>query len=730
MKLSVVERGMLASVFLCGPLAVMAEGEGDLGTIMVESSTISINKPAKTEVSTVSTIDEETIRILGPKHLNEVLQGIPGLTADVRGGEVAEIHMRGVGQQEFMFEDTGVAIVIDGVPVMQNGGKVRINLEAIETIKVIKGSASYLYGNTARAGAVVITTKKAKNKNEYSAKVETGSYGYRDAVATVYKGTDSFGMNINVNYRSDDGFWEESALETKSVNGKLQYYLDDSSDVTFAVDVTDKYEESIRGNVTGETLAKQNPAGVSDGNISFTKDNDVSLNKYFITYQKSFSEASNLLLSTYRYSDLFDYRSTPYDSDGDGFDDTHGTQNNEDLVQSGIKLEYRLGRPAVAVMLGLDVGKVAYDDKVETLADFTATSRGRTSYYYGGEYTDLSSSERKNAVYAELRNTFGNKLTTTLNARYDVQAFDYSVQVNDFDGTVWSLNTTSRDDRFKNASYRAGLAYDVSDAAVLYTNVSTGFRVPTINQKYWGDFDSSKQNNPDLDVETSINYELGFRGDIHVTDNKLSYQVSVFQIDTKDIISKELGAYNNDSLKNENVGDARNRGLELSLASDRSKILSFNLAYTFLSAKYTRHDPFVSGSDADGDGNDDVYDLVGNYLPRTPKHSVEVMGYYKASEKLTLITEVYAKSGSYADEENQVFMPGYRFMNLQGRYASSFVGGKLEFFVKVNNIFNNHYFRTAYVTRDRDGDDVLTREDASLFVDPGRVYYTGVNYVF
>ena len=106
------------------------------------------------------------------------------------------------------------------------------------------------------------------------------------------------------------------------------------------------------------------------------------------------------------------------------------------------------------------------------------------------------------------------------------------------------------------------------------------------------------------------------------------------------------------------------------------------------------------------------------------------MAYYKASKKLTLITEIYARSGSYADEENQVLMSGYEFVNLQGRYATQITSGKLEFFAKVNNIFDKHYFRTAYVTRDRDGDDVLTREDASLFVDPGRVYYAGVNYVF
>ena len=75
-------------------------------------------------------------------------------------------------------------------------------------------------------------------------------------------------------------------------------------------------------------------------------------------------------------------------------------------------------------------------------------------------------------------------------------------------------------------------------------------------------------------------------------------------------------------------------------------------------------------------------------------------------------------------------MPGYGFLNLQARYATKLDGNELEWFAKVNNVFDKHYFRTAYVIKDRDGDDILTQEDASLFVDPGRVYYAGVNYRF
>ena len=116
----------------------------NLGTINVESSTIeNISIDLKTEASTINTIDEQTIEKIDPKNINDLLQSVPGITADVRNSAV-EIHIRGIGQQEFMWEDTGVAIVIDGVPVLQNGGKVKFNIDEIKSIKVIKGGAARL----------------------------------------------------------------------------------------------------------------------------------------------------------------------------------------------------------------------------------------------------------------------------------------------------------------------------------------------------------------------------------------------------------------------------------------------------------------------------------------------------------------------------------------------------------------------------------------------------------
>jgi iron complex outermembrane receptor protein len=281
--------------FLLSTITLNANEYLDL--ITVESSTIGVKNSKATEVSSVSYINEKQIENINPKHINELLQSIPGITSDVRTGEVVEIHMRGVGQQEFMWEDTGVAIVVDGVPLWQNGGKVRLNLSEIKSVKVIKGGASYLYGNTALAGAVIITTNKTKGEDSFLVSVESGSQKSEDYKVAFTQAFENISFSLNGNYRRTDGFWVDSNFWSKSVSSKISYYIDDTSDITLGIDKTKKYEQASRSSVTGVSEAKTTPEG--NGRNSYQKDNNVKLDKYFLTYVKDFDNDSNLMVNIY-----------------------------------------------------------------------------------------------------------------------------------------------------------------------------------------------------------------------------------------------------------------------------------------------------------------------------------------------------------------------------------------------------------------------------------------------
>ncbi|WP_200762272.1 TonB-dependent receptor [Nitrosophilus alvini] len=721
---------LLAGLALFSSLA--AAEEIVLDSVVVESSTIEdIFTDPKTEVSTVNVIDEKKIEIIDAKNINEILRTVPGITADVRNGDVVEIHMRGVAQQEFMWEDTGVAIVIDGVPVLQNGGKVKFNLDEIESIKVIKGGASYLYGPNALAGAVIITTKKPKNRNEVSVEAEYGSYAYQNYKATAYKSTDQYAANVIASYRYTGGYWDMSENWTKSASGKFTYFIDEMSDITVGVDVTRKYEESSRGSVTGVTAAETNPTGKDDADLPWNHDYYSDIDKYFITYNKDFDNGANLMVNTYYYVDLYDFEASPQDLNGDGFEDTYTRDSSDDIYQKGIKSEYRANIDNLAYMVGLDIGQ--RELKSYDLTTKTYTSRGKT--YYTGEWTDSDSTEDRYGLYGEVKYKLNPKWTIVANARYDYDKYEYASESYDFDGTVWTLSNITRDDSFRNVSYRVGATYQLNADNTLYTNISTGFRNPRIYELYAYDFDPDRysQNNPDIDTETTINYEIGIRGTRHLKNNKFEYEVTLYQLDTKDIIARNGGTYysNGSNVYFDNVGDARSRGLEFSVKSDRSKKLAFDLAYTYLDAYYTSHLPFTVDLDPIyRSTGDETYDIDGNQLPRTPHHKIDLFTYIKMSPKWTLIPEWYWQSSYYADETNFVKMPSYGVLNLQARYNTKINGNDFEFFARVDNFFDNQYYRTVYLYSDKSGDGRLDAEDASITVDPGRVYYVGMKYRF
>jgi len=711
---------LLATLMATG----IATAEQDLGTITVESSTIvDIDVDKKTEASTVNVIDEQDIEKISPKNINDILQTIPGITADVRANGVVEIHMRGIGQQEFMWEDTGVAVVIDGVPVLQNGGKVSFNMDEIASIKVIKGGASYLYGNTALAGAVVITTKKNRHNTGVEFNLEGGSENYKNIKLRGYTANDTYALDILGSYRGEDGYWYQTENWNKTFGGKFTYFIDDSSDIVFNADISRKYDETSRGSVTGVTAAEENPT--AEGVKAWNFDSYTDVDKYYVKYNKDFSNGDNLMVNGYLYDDLYNYVSSPQET---AIGEVYTRSTDKEVEQYGIKSEYKGGGDTVAYMIGLDAGKRKLDSTSTTTIDYNSTSRGRTSFYYEGEFTGTETTETRYALYGELKHQVSDKLAITSNLRLDYDKYEYTSDVHDYSDRshAWEDETKTAETSFTNMSFRIGAAYSINDEDTLFANISSGFRNPTVDQMYAGDLKSSSrqqyENNLNIDTEKTLTFEAGIRGKIF---ESLSYEASVFITDTDDIIGKAYGTYfsGDEATVYDNVGDARNQGLELTLKSDSRKVWSFDLSYTYLDAYYRSHDPFfVAMEDFDVE-----YDITDNELPRVPHHKMDLIINYNPTDKWSFMAEVYGQSKYYADETNTVEMDGYAKLNLKATYRPT---EDLEIFAKVDNVLDNQYYRTVYLYRDRDEDNDMDAEDASITVDPGRVVYVGMKYKF
>ncbi len=710
-----------------------------LGEVVVTSTTIDDRFNSKRgEPSNVNNISGKRVDEEHGKSVIDVLESVPGVTAEVQSGDSVKIMLRGVEAQRYMGEKPGVAIVIDGVPVQERTGRVNIDLDNIDSIKVIKGGASYLFGEDALSGAVIITTKRGAKMAGVTTSAEVGSFRYRKGLLRIGFASNDWTGHIQKSRAMSDDFYDQGAWSRDYLDGKLQYLIDETSDVILG------FEHSIRakdshGTVKGVTNALLDPRSV-DGGKDYARKYDVELNKVNLSYAKDIDTSTNLLVNTYLFKDHTYGWQNPngYLRDDVGnllgdmstMRDVYVSGRDTRQTQTGAKAELRSSGEDVGMMAGLDLQR--FEDKTHTknLVSYTKRSSPVTNsnpLEPAGKVTEDSvSSSDTRAVYGEYKWLLAELWTATLNARYDYITEKYTS----------NIYLTNGKKTFRVLSQRAGLNYAVDNDHEIYSNISSGFRVPTISQLYGGSITptATVAANPDLRPEKSWNYEIGMRSVSEWFGIAVDSDVAVFQIDRHDFILNTGGQYQtNGTEQYQNIGGVRNRGLELGMRTDSNLTWSGDVAYTYLRAVFSRYDNYWMGM-----GNrysaqyyNVHYCNTGKTVPRVPKHRINLTTRYRPSSAWTFTGEMNAQSGIFADEVNIVWVGGRSVYNLMANYDIKL--GKdmeLSLFGRIDNLFDRFYYRTIRGNSDSNEDKVYNAEDVSIVVDQGRVWTAGLTLSF
>jgi len=731
-----------------------------LEEVQVTSTTIDDRfESKKGDASNISNISGKKVDEEHGKNIVDILEGVPGVTAEVQSGDSVKIMLRGVEAQRYMGEKPGVAIVIDGVPVLERTGRVNIDLDNIESIKVIKGGASYLFGEDALSGAVIITTKRGAKIAGYTVSTEVGSFGYRKGLARAGFTKGDFVGHVQASKTSADDFYDQGAYSRQYVDGKLQYLIDETSDITFGFENSKRTKDS-HGTVTGFTNAINDPRSVSGGK-DFARKYDIDLNKLNATYSKDLGDSGNLLVSGYLYTDHTYGWQNPsgYIRTGAGctgsvvtsvatcnmtnLRDTYATGRDTNQIQRGMKSEWRKGGDQVGLLAGLDLQR--FEDRGITKNLVSYTTRGTAINALinplnleGDVAEDMTATTDTKAIYGEAKWQLMEPLALTLNGRYDniVSGYSSNLPLTSAQVTAGKITTASK--MFNVISERVGLNYSVAADMELYSNISSGFRVPTATQLYGSTISptGSVLGNPDLKPETAWNQEIGVRGKRELLGTTVDIDIAVFQLDRNDFILNTGGQYQTTPTSSgteqyQNIGGVRNRGLEAGFKTDSRQTFSADLAYTYLDAVFTRYDDYWMSMGTRGSLPSIHYNNTGNTVPRSPKHRLNLSTKYRATQALTFTAEANAQSGSYGDEVNVVWVEGRTIYNAMANYELKHQSGnKFSIFARVDNLFDRFYFRQVRGSGDSNGDNVYNQEDPSVIVDPGRVWTVGLSATF
>ncbi|MBI1886839.1 MAG: TonB-dependent receptor [Nitrosomonadales bacterium] len=751
----------LSMVSLAVSQAVYAE-VGMLPEVSVTSTTIDDRFDSKRgEASNINVISGKEVDEGHGKNMVEILESIPGVTAEVQSGDSVKIMLRGVEAQRYMGEKPGVAIVIDGVPVQERTGRVNIDLDNIDSIKVIKGGASYLFGEDALSGAVIITTKRGAKMTGVTASAEAGSFNYQKALLRAGFSEGNWVGHVQATKRQTDGYHDQGNSFAEYLDGKLQYMIDETSDIAFGFENSSRAKDS-HGTVKGVTAAWLDPQSFTGGK-DYARMYDVNLDKANVTYAKDFGAGGNLLVNTYLFKDhTFSWSNpngylrtaggallngTAAASNMGTINDAYVNGGDTKQEQKGLKAEWRRGGEQIGLMAGLDLQ--AFSDRALTknLVTYSARSTGINAgnplNLAGAITADNLSTTDTRALYGEFKWQATDPLTVTLNARHDDISAGYESFIPLTAAQIAAGRTLTGQKNFRVWSERAGLNYALSAGREIYANISSGFRVPTVSQLYGGAITptGSVTPNPNLAPEKSLNQEIGLRTKGELFGIALDTDVALFQLDRKDFILNTGGQYQtapdptvstfNEFEQYQNIGGVRNRGVELGLKTDSKLDWSADLAYTYLDAKFTRNDSYWMSMGVRGSLPSVLYNNTGNVVPRTPNHKMNLSTRYRYSPALSFSVEMNAQSGMYADEVNLVWTGGRTLFNAMVNYdLKTERGMKWSAFARIDNLFDRFYYTTIRGGSDGDGNGVYNAEDMSITVDPGRVWTAGLSLVF
>ena len=523
-----------------------------LNEVVVTATKFNLKKENTGKV--IHVITQKQLQQNAGKTVIEILNTIAGI--DVKGvnanaSEPRSINIRGGRSRQ-------VLVLIDGVPVTDQSA---INQEfdlrllavnQIESIEILKGASSTLYGSGAATAVINVILKKA-SKDRIFGSFET-SFGTNNSTKSSNSGLADKNQNINLN----------------GTLGNFNFLA----------------SFSITG-VDGMSSAK------STTNTVFEND--------------SFYSKNALLKLGYKINDkvnitsFLNYDTFEYDFDAAAFSDSEVNMGDQEQFRVGIRPNYTYNKGELYMLASINSVKRNFNS-------FNAFSNTLDSYQYNGESINLDlvnkyefSNQFQLITGVNYQEHSNNTVTPFATIEKDIANFNtldpYAsvVYISDYGLSANIGGRLNMHNVYGNQFvYDGNLAYSLLNSketsVKLLTSYSTAFIAPSLYQLYDG-----YSGNIDLNPETNETFEAGFDA---------SYKDWI-QFDVVYFNRKEVDAiiYNNTTYSYGNSSSDAS-GLELNFRVAATSFLSLNSSYTYIDSNnledfndYIPANKFVTGID-------------------------------------------------------------------------------------------------------------------------------------
>lgn len=652
---------------------VFFEGENSgINTVRLEKSIISttgFQTDLKSTPNNVTVVTEKDIKEKGFNSVEDALESIPSIRIQ-KGSYGTTIDIRGQGKKA----RENVQILVDGINIVPlNKSHARmpldaINIDNIQSIEVIPGGGSILYGSGSSGGVVNIITKSGYGMNSLNnIKMEAGSYNRKKVSGALgHNVTDNLLIQTNFSVEDGEGYVNDQDNESQYGEILAKYKINDKQDVSLKYS---RYEEKAEGAFNSRTKEDIKKDRRGSGDKGATRDDEQHRDVVTSTYNNEITD--NLKLSV-----LGSYQRTETDSNYLHFKGNHDNYlSQEEQIDLKPKLQFMYGNGST-LTLGYDYsyGKTARTSKVlKPSKDIELHDKSK-------------STKETHALFLSNKYKF-NKFEFTQGIRYD--RTKYSNDRNYYLNTDNNFSTKSDMD---NTAYELALNYLYSDTGNAFVRWEKGFTTPSIGQlvnKEPGQIPEPSG----VEAEKFDTYEIGIR-DI-VFDSYVS--AAAFYTKKYDELYTEGGR---DGWRVKNFDETERYGLELSAEQYLDK-LTLTESYSYINAEITK------GKNK------------GNYIPTVPKNSASLSAKYEFTHKLNTIVTSTFKDDVYINDDNSKGGKdnSYFITDIIVNYK---LDNGIRLYAGINNLFGEEYYEsTSYWG----GSHKYT-------VAEGRNYYAGFSYEF
>lgn len=577
----------------------------------LEQVVVTASKQVTTRVETpvaIHKINATLIQDTKPVLMAELINKVPGVVMLNYNNE-----QHGMGIRQPFGTSAYFLYLEDGLPlrplgVFNHNALIETNIQGLNSIEVIKGPSSSLYGPEAVGGAINLITKRATGIPTFQIGQQMDQWGYQRTQFTAGAILSPKWSIMTGGYisRQRNSWASNSDFDKTSINVRLDYKIGKNTNLWGSFAYNDYFSQT-GGNIDSTGFYSRTYQSPAD-----------------FTYRSSFSSRSRLTLEhqwnekqstdvTVFYRDNSLGQNPAYSISWTSPNTTASGQENLNSFKSlGIMAQHKAQFDFLhsKLLTGIVLDRSPNDYwayKINFNAILRADKKSVEKYtikeYLPNTFlSNYSAVILNKAVYAQWDMNPLEKLRISLGGRFDQMAFDYTNFIDNSTGTK----------SYEKFSPKIGLTYEIASNLGIYGNFSKGFSPPALSAVFRARPASQVATSGEkfylsIDPATFNNYELG--GWASLMNHKLYVDVTAYRLEGFNELLNIKQADNTTDYVS--AGQTLHEGIEYAIHFKPSSQFNFRVSGT--NARHTFVDFILSNKSSDV-----LKNVNGKEMPQAP----------------------------------------------------------------------------------------------------------------